>query len=104
MVLGAEPRQKGEPMNGSRYNSEQALALIADEVSAMSRDAVDTAIIVEGTPDDDSLLGRLFRLTHLGTLSETAYSALYDSTDKFGKFKSPQERLIAGRMLRAFRR
>jgi hypothetical protein len=91
-------------MNGSRYNSEQALALIADEVSAMSRDAVDTAIIVEGTPDDDSLLGRLFRLTHLGTLSETAYSALYDSTDKFGKFRSPQERLIAGRMLRAFRR
>lgn len=91
-------------MNGSRYNSEQVLASISREVSAMSRAAVETAIVVEGTPDDDSLLGRLFRLTQLGTISVPAYSDLYESTDRFGRFVSPEARLIASRMWRAFRR
>jgi acetyl-CoA carboxylase carboxyltransferase component len=91
-------------MNGSRYNSEQVLAMITDEVSVMSGEAVASAIIVEGTPDDDSLLGRLFRLSYVGTLSDGAYATLYSSTDEFGKFATPQARLVAARMLRSFRR
>lgn len=91
-------------MNGSRYNSEQVLAMITDEVSVMSDEAVRTAIIVEGTGDDDSLLGRLFRLAVLGTLSDGAYSVLYQSTNADGKFRTEHARLIASRMLRAFRR
>ncbi len=91
-------------MTERRYNSEQGLAEVIAATATMSDDRAHAAVVVEGAPSDDALLGGLFKATARGILSENAYSVLYGMTDTMGGFKTPQGRLAATRMLAAFSR
>jgi hypothetical protein len=76
----------------NRYNT------LAATVAAMSEAQAAQALIVEGAPSDDAILGGLFRLTTHGVVDVEAYTEAYDATDKFGKFRGAHARLAAARL------
>ena len=71
---------------------------LAATVAAMGEAHAAQALIVEGAPSDDAILGGLFRLTTQGAVSVEAYTEAYDATDKFGKFRGATARLAAARL------
>lgn len=87
----------------TRYNSEQMLAMLMEQTAHMSENDAAHAVIVEGAPNDDALLGGLFRLAVLGRLSEAAYEPIYAATNRYGYFTTNRMRLVAVRMVKAFR-
>jgi hypothetical protein len=90
-------------MMTKRYNSEQMLADIMAATATMTEDEAAHAVVVEGAPSDDALLGGLFKATARGIVSVEAYSTLYDMTDTEGRFTTSRARLAATRMLAAYR-
>ena len=76
----------------NRYNT------LAATVAAMSEAQAAQALIVEGAPSDDTILGGLFRLTARGVVDVEAYEDAYNATDKFGKFRGAHARLAAARL------
>ena len=71
---------------------------LAATVAAMGEAQAAQALIVEGAPSDDAILGGLFRLASHGAVSVEAYTEAYDATDKFGKFRGATARLAAARL------
>jgi len=91
-------------MKTNRINSEQMLADMIAATANMSEDMAAHAVVVEGAPNDDALMGGLFRLAVNGRLSVDAYSVMYATTNSMGVFFNSRSRLVAARMLRAFNR
>ena len=86
-----------------RTNSIQRFNEIRNEVAAMSTEAVKHATIVEGLGSDDQILGSLFKSMVVGSVDVAAYTSCYNATRSLGTFKSPAERLVAGRLAREFK-
>jgi len=88
-----------QPRNGSLF----ALAWMREQVAEMSDEAKQRAHIVEVVNDDDAILGQLFHAFYAGALGQNTYAEIYATTDAFGKFATPDDRLVAAMMLRRYR-
>jgi hypothetical protein len=88
-----------KPRNGSLF----ALAWMREQVAEMSPEGLRMATIAEVDKDDDAILGQLFHAMYAGALGEATYTELYRTTDAYGRFTSPEARLVAARMLKAYR-
>ena len=86
-----------------KTNSLQRLFQIRREVKALSLDALKSAVVVEGIGSDDQILGSLFKSASIGSVDAAAYTAVYETTNSLGVFKSRQDRLTAGRLAREFK-
>ena len=91
--------QMKQPRNGSLF----ALAWMREQVAEMSDEAKKRAHIVEVVSDDDAILGQLFHAFYAGALGQNTYAEIYATTDAFGKFATPDDRLVAAMMLRRYR-